>query len=319
MPTDNGFCGAEFSSPPESGLAGRTAGPTSAWAIYRTSFSLSGCSFSGFNLSSFSWSLLFLLAALAAHAAETNQDRGKRVISEALAALGGDHFLGMQDRVEFGRAYSFYRNQLSGLSFAKIYTRYLTRPEPPLAGFFGVRERENFGKKEDSSVLFTENEGYDITFRGAHPIPSDQYERFRETTLRNIFYIIRQRLGEPGMTIESRGSDVIDNQPVEMVDIADNDNRVVTVYFQLSTKLPVRQVTGRRDPKTKELNEEVTVYTKYRDVGGGVMWPFTIQRERNGEKLFEIFSESVKINQDLTDNMFTLPSNMKIIGGPKRK
>jgi len=27
----------------------------------------------------------------------------------------------------------------------------------------------------------------------------------------------------------------------------------------------------------------------------------------------------VKINQDLTDNMFTLPSNMKIIGGPKKK
>jgi len=120
-------------------------------------------------------------------------------------------------------------------------------------------------------------------------------------------------------TINRIGSDVIDNQPVEMVDITDNDNRVVTVYFQLSTKLPVRQVTGRRDPKTKELNEEVTVYTKYRDVGGGVMWPFSIQRERNGEKLFEIFSESVKINQNLTDNMFTLPSNMKIIGGPKKK
>ena len=55
-----------------------------------------------------------------------------------------------------------------------------------------------------------------------------------------------------------------------------------------------------------------------RDVGGGVMWPFTIQRERNGEKIFEIFSESVKINQDLKDNMFTLPANMKIIGGKKK-
>ena len=59
----------------------------------------------------------------------------------------------------------------------------------------------------------------------------------------------------------------------------------------------------------------MTRYTKFRDVGGGVMWPFTIQRERNGEKIFEIFSESVSINQGLTDNLFTLPSGMKVLGG----
>src|SRR5260370_3900168 len=155
-----------------------------------------------------------LLAGTVASAADTGAERGKRAIDQAVAALGGDHFLNMQDRVESGRAYSFYRNELSGLSIAKIYTRYLTRPEPPVPGFLGVRERQAFGKKEESAVLFTENEGYDITFRGAHPIPSDQYERFRETTLRNIFYIIRQRLGEPGLTVESRGSDVIDNRSV---------------------------------------------------------------------------------------------------------
>jgi hypothetical protein len=258
-----------------------------------------------------------LLASVVCSGAETNQQRGQRVVDEALAALGGKNFLAMRDRVETGRAYSFYREELSGLSIATIYTRYLTRPEPPVPAFFGLREREAFGKKEDNSVLFTENDAFEVTFRGARPIAADRVTRFRESTLRDILYIIRQRLGEPGLTIESRHADVIDNQPVEKVDITDNDNRVVTVYFQLSTKLPVRQVTERRDPKTNERNEEVTVYSKYRDVGGGVMWPYAIQRERNGEKIFSMFAESVKINQDLTDNMFTLPSNMKVLGGPK--
>ena len=73
-------------------------------------------------------------------------------------------------------------------------------------------------------------------------------------------------------------------------------------------------MTERRDPKTHDRIEEITRFTKFRDVGGGVMWPFTIQRERNGEKIFEIFSESVVINQGLTDNLFTLPANMKVIG-----
>jgi hypothetical protein len=256
---------------------------------------------------------VLLLAAAAISGADSSAERGKRTIDQALAALGGDHFLNMQDRVESGRAYSFYREQLSGLSFAKIYTRYLVRPEPPTPGFLGIREREAFGKKEDSAVLLTETEGFNVTFRGAYPLSQDEYDRFRESTLRNVFYILRQRLGEPGLTVEWRRTDVIDNRPVEVVDITDNDNRVVTVYFHLSTKLPARQVTVRRDPHTNQPIEEITLFNKYREVGG-VMWPYEIERERNGEKIFEIFSDNVTINKGLTDNLFTLPADKKILG-----
>src|SRR5262245_20053541 len=130
--------------------------------------------------------------------AESNQERGKRVVDQAVAAMGGQSFLALRDLVVSGRAYSFYREELSGLSIAKIYTRYLVRPEPPVAGFFGLRERESFGKKEESSVIFTENDAYEVTFRGARPVPTDRSTRFRESTLRDILYILRQRLGEPG-------------------------------------------------------------------------------------------------------------------------
>ena len=43
------------------------------------------------------------------------------------------------------------------------------------------------------------------------------------------------------------------------------------------------------------------------------MWPFAIRRERNGEKIFEMYSESVEINQDLKDSMFSLPQGLKIL------
>ena len=43
------------------------------------------------------------------------------------------------------------------------------------------------------------------------------------------------------------------------------------------------------------------------------MWPYDIQRQRDGEKIFEIFSESVTINQGLKDDLFTLPANLKIL------
>ena len=260
--------------------------------------------------------LLALAIATIGASAETNQERGKRIVDEAVAALGGDNFLHMQDRIESWRAYSFYREELNGLSIAKIYTRYLIRPEPPVPGFVGVREREAFGKKEDSAVILADGKGYDISFRGARPLTDDRLERFKESTLRNVFYILRQRLGEPGLVMEYRGTDVVENQSVDIVDITDADNRMVTVYFSHITHLPAKQVTYRRDPQTKDRVEEVTRYSKYRDVGG-VTWPYDIQRERDGEKIYQMYSDSVVVNKDLTDNLFTLPANMKILKKPK--
>ena len=66
-------------------------------------------------------------------------------------------------------------------------------------------------------------------------------ENWRDGTLRNIFYILRQRLNEPGMDFYSRGSDLYENLPVEIVDITDADGLTVTVHFSQLTKLPVRQ------------------------------------------------------------------------------
>lgn len=247
-----------------------------------------------------------------ASAAESHTERGKRVVNETLQALGGDAFLKMQDRVESGRAYSFYREQLSGLSLAKIYTRYLV----PVPGQLAERERQSFGKGEYSVVLFTEMGAWELTFRGARPVADLRYAQYKDSTLRNIFYILRERLDEPGLAFYSQGSDIYQNVPVEIVDITDADNRTVTVYFDQRTKLPLRQSFKRRNEELKDWDVEVSLFTKYRDIGG-VKWPFDIHRERNGEKVYEIFADSVEINKDLTDDLFTLPASLKIL--PKAK
>jgi hypothetical protein len=253
--------------------------------------------------------ILSLVLAAGGLYAETAQERGKRVVYEALQAVGGKAFLSMEDRVESGRAYSFFRQELQGLSIARIYTRYLT----PVPGQPSVRERQNFGKDEYSGVLFNQEGAWEITFRGARLLEPKRIENWRDGTLRNIFYILRQRLNEPGMDFYSRGSDLYENLPVEIVDITDANGLTVTVYFSSSTKLPVRQVLKRRNSEYKDFDTEETLFAKYRDVGGGVMWPFTIRRSRNGEKLYEIYSESVQINKNLKDDLFTLPAKIKIL------
>jgi hypothetical protein len=232
--------------------------------------------------------------------------RGKKIVDDALAALGGNTFLSMMDRIEYGRAYSFYHEQISGLSIAKIYTRYLTVAPSKSGEELGQREKEVFGKTEDTSVLFLENQGWDISWRGSKPIDQERLDRYRESTLRNTLYIFRQRLKEPGMIFESHGADVVENVPVDIVDITDSENRVVHVHFHQTTKLPVRQIYKRKNPQTKEQDEELTIFARYREADG-VQWPHQIRRERNGDKVYEIFADSVKINKDVTDNFFAPP------------
>lgn len=257
--------------------------------------------------------LSLALLACATLAAQDSEARGRRLLEQALEALGGARFRTMQDRVESGRAYSFYRAELSGLARTTVYTRYLGAGEAAAPGELRVEERQSFGNNEDrGAVLFTRNEGYQITFRGARPLPPDTLGRYRETTLCNIFYILRQRLDEPGLLPEWRGTDLWEGQRVEVIEIADADNRRVTVFLNSSTLLPVRQIFFRRDPKTRLRVEEVTVYSKYRDVGG-VQWPFVIERERDKEKIFQMYSERVEINAGLSESLFRLPPGIKML------
>jgi len=262
--------------------------------------------------------LLIFSATAALLSAQGIEARGRKIVDDALAALGGQKFLNMQDRIETGRAYSFFHDQLSGLSVARIYTRYIPVAPDRTGIDLGIQERQAFGKKEDYYVLFRQEGAWEVTFRGPKELEADRIQRYHDTTLNNFFYILRQRLHEPGLIFESRGSDVIENLPVEAVDITDSQNRVVRVYFHQTTKLPVRQSWVSRDPVTKEREEEVTRFSRYRETNG-IQWPQQMVRERNGEKTYEIFSESVSVNQGLAEGLFTVPNPETRPDRPQKK
>ncbi len=243
-----------------------------------------------------------------AQAQSLNDPRAKKAVEDAVAALGGPRFLSMHDRVESGRAYSFYRDKISGLSIATIYTQYFDVPADRTGQELGVREREVFGKKEEFGyVLFREEGAWEVTFRGPAEIDQDRVDNYRRTTLHDILYFLRMRLHEPGLLFDWRGSDVIENQPVNIVDITDSENRTITVNFNIDTHLPVKETWVWHDPKTHDRNEEITRYSVYREESG-VEWPQTITREHNGEKRNQIFSESVLIDPHLPDAVFAKPT-----------
>ena len=250
------------------------------------------------------------LAAAALLAAHADSNQGKQIVDKAIAALGGDRFLNMQTRTARGRVYSFFHDQLSGLDVATIYTQYLTpRPTKGIA----LEEREVLGKKQDYSYLFLPDQGWDVTFRGARPIPDETWDRYSRTTENDALYILKVRHDEPGLMFDYVGSEVYLSTHVEIVDITDSQSRTVRIYFDHNTLLPVHETYNWMDPATKEHNDEAVDYDKYRDAGEGVMWPYSIERQRNGYKSYQMFASKVEVNQPVPPKTFELPPGAKVL------
>lgn len=244
--------------------------------------------------------------------AETSQEAGNRLIRQCLEAVGGQAYLSMRDKVQHGRAYQFYQERLSGLAIMTVYTKYDPKPSSPEPGWIGLNERRDIGKNVDYSILFTEGKGYEITYRGARPFTDVYMKQYRDRVRRDIFYILKYRLDEPGMIFEWLGTEIIDNQTTDAVRITDADNLTVTVYLAKSSHLPNRQEYNRRDPATRDVIHEVGNYSKYRAVSG-VQLPWFTQLVRNDEKIFEMFGDSLEINKRLDDTVFALKKGTKVL------
>lgn len=246
-------------------------------------------------------------------AAQLQPEQGRRMAMQALAALGGDAYRRMHHRVESGRAYSFYHGQITGLTRATITSYYAPAPNPAPASFVCLHERQALGKKQDVIYLYTPEAAHEVTYRGARLQTEANLDRWKESLLHNFLYILHSRLDEPGLTFDAKGSDIYQNQPVVRLEVADSSGRAVIVLLDANTHLPVRQSWVRRDPVSRLPIEEVTLFAKYRDIGGGIQWPYVIRRERNGDRIFEMFSDQVKANPDVDQSIFALPKGVKIL------
>jgi hypothetical protein len=100
---------------------------------------------------------------------------------------------------------------------------------------------------------------------------------------------------------------------VEKVRVYDNVDRDITLYLSADTGLPVLQRYMRFDPMYKEKIEELTRFAKYYDSGNGVMWPHSVSRDHDGERVYQMFSESVKTGNNFEGSLFTLPRDMKML------
>jgi hypothetical protein len=201
-------------------------------------------------------------------------------------------WLSIRDREQQGRGYSFHAGRPSG--GGAIFWSFSEFPD---------KERVEITKERDIAEVYVGNKGYEITYKGAHPIEAKDlidYLRRRRFSLETI---LRNWVNDPGVIFLFEGNAIAAQHEALRVTLINAKDESVSLYFDTETHLPVKKTFEWRDPVDRQKNLEEEVYENYRPVSG-IMAPYNVTRFFNGDMSSQRFLNSVTINQGLDQTMF---------------
>jgi hypothetical protein len=241
--------------------------------------------------------LTVLMAATQAFSQSVNPAsaaKARELLDQAVAALGGDAFKNVETSRLDGRVYVFRRGGLSGLAQVVQYVR------------FPDQTREEYGEKKEEIHIYSGDMGWSIDINGVKPVPEEELKTRKESASMRAFHVLRYRLDEEGSLVEYGGREFWENREVEVVRFVDRDNRVLTFWLDITTKLPVRTTWIHRDPQTRERIEEIETFANY-FTRNGIATPRRMVRLRNGTRVFEAVIREAQYNLQHPDSLFEPP------------
>ncbi len=223
---------------------------------------------------------------------QENVGKAKALLDKAIHALGGEAYLGVRDMQQEGRTYSFHhgRPTSNGVQF----WRFVEFPD---------KERIEITKQRDIAMLYNGDKGYEITYKGPHPIePKDVTDYLRRRRF-SLDVVLRKWTTDPKVALFYEGNAVAAEQPAIQVTLINDQNESVTLYFDAETNLPIKKTFTWRDPDDKQRNLEEEIYDNYRLVQG-IMTAYRFTRNFNGDMAVQRFLNTAKYNQGLNPAMF---------------
>jgi hypothetical protein len=223
---------------------------------------------------------------------QANARKAKTLLQEAIDALGGQAYLTIQNTQQSGRGYSFYHGRPT--SNGVLYWRFAEFPD---------KERVEVTKQRDVAELYIGDKGYEITYKGPHPMePKDltDYLRRRRFSLETI---LRVWVNDPKVALFYDGDAIAAQHPAVQVTLINSKDESVDLFLDVDTHLPIKKSFQWRDPVDRQKNLEEEIYDNYRAVQG-VATPYDVSRYFNGDMAGQHFLNSVSYNQTLDPAMF---------------
>jgi len=221
-----------------------------------------------------------------------NANKAKAIIDQGIQALGGQTWLTIRDQEQQGRTYGFHHGTPTG--GGGPFWRFFQFPD---------KDRIEFTKERDIAQVFVGDKGYEITYKGPHPVEKkdlDDYLRRRNFSLERV---LRTWVNDPNVVLLFEGNAIAAQHPALQVTLVNSQNESVTLYFDIDSHLPIKKAFEWRDPVDKQKNLEEEVYDNYKPVSG-IMAPYSVTRFFNGDMSNQRFLNSITINQGLDPAMF---------------
>jgi hypothetical protein len=218
--------------------------------------------------------------------------KARAIVNQGIQALGGNAYLTIRDREQQGRSYSLHHGRPSdeGVLFWSFSE-------------FPDKERVEFTKERDVAELFVGNKGYEITYKGVHPIAEKDLTDYLRRRKFSLDTLLRTWVNDPSVLFLYEGDAIAAQHPALQVTLINSKNEAVTLDFDTETHLPVRKAFEWRDPVDRQKNLEEEIYDNYRQTSG-VMVPYNVTRYFNGDMSNQRFMNLVTINQGLDQAMF---------------
>jgi len=223
---------------------------------------------------------------------QENARKAKTLIEQAIQALGGPAYLNIRDREQQGRGYRFHHGRST--SGGVLFWTFTQFPD---------KERVEISKERDIAEVYTGNKGYEITYKGVHPMEEKDLIDYLRQRRFSLDTILRTWVNDPGVALIFEGNAIAAQHPALQVTLINAKNEAVTLYFDADSHLPVKKTFTWRDPVDRQRNLEEEVYENYRQVQG-VMAPYNLTRYFNGDMAGQHFLNSVTLNQGLDQAMF---------------
>jgi hypothetical protein len=239
-------------------------------------------------------------SAQAGPVAETG--KGRKLMDQMVAALGGSAWLNRQDWVYYGRAASFYKGQPhEGAPAFEEYFRAKPFGERVIViSHFGVFIATDH---KDEAEVWTADNGYEITYKGKKELPVKDVEDYRRRYRHSLEVIVHDWLQQPGVLITYEGTNMVERRLADQVSLLTAGNDAVTLELDEASHLPLSLSFQWRDPVYKDLNTDVQQFDDYHEIQG-IQTPFAISRLHNGDLTGQRFLTKAVYNTQLAPDLF---------------
>jgi hypothetical protein len=242
-------------------------------------------------------------------AGQTDAQRGKLLIDQMIAALGGDAWLNRTTVQLDGRTSSFYQGApnpyITEYHELRRFAAQSTpaQPEADRIGFLTPRGMILPGKVIDVVQIWTDGHGYEITYKGQTELPKEQVDDYYRRRAHSIEEVVHTWINASGVMLIGEGTSMVGRRIADKVTILGANNDAVTLELDAGTHLPVRRTFQWRNPQFKDFDEEGEEYDDYHTVQG-LPTPMTITRYHNGEMANQRYITKVVYNAPLTPDLF---------------